>query len=153
MTSRFLKLLIALSLLANVLLLGVTFGHMGRSFMGWCKPHEMQHHRINVHDLLSVLPGDKQLSLEQPVAHYDHDAKQLADRLADERKKLVALSGAKPFDKEAYLAQVKVINDLHAQMASNVSDIVTQIAGLCTDEERQQLSGKLSGMILDKQPQ
>jgi uncharacterized membrane protein len=148
MSARLFKLIIALSLLANVLLISVAFGHIGRNLVA-C--HTLPHHRIDVHQLIGVLSPQKQEQLAQAMAQFDHNDKQFSDLMAQERKKLVAIVKAKPFNKDAYMAQIKAIDDARVQVTKNISDMVSQIAAQCDDEERLELAARMETMLLDKQ--
>lgn len=149
MSVRLLKLFIAASLLANVLLLGIAFGHMGRSLVGM-ECGKTTHHHINMLELVSVLSVEKQREIQPDVARFDQGEKQLMDQMMQLRRKIVEIVQAKPFDKNAYMAQIKALSDLHVRHAASIANMIAEITDKCSDEERAQLTGRLSAMLLDK---
>ena len=132
------KAFIAVSVLLNLLLLGVVFGNIGKSLIG-CKAGR----HINMHDLVMTLPEKKQQDLEKTIAQFDHDIKQLRDQLLDERKKAVHMIAAEPFNRDAYFVQIAVIQKVRAQITQNIAETLSHIIGQCTDEERKDMADKL----------
>ena len=144
--SKRIRICIALSLLLNLLLLGVTFGYTGKHFMG-----TRSEHHVNLHDLTAVLPEEKREKFEKPVAMYEHDAKQWRDQLTNERKKAAAIIQAKSFDKDAYFAQIQVIQRLRLRMIQNTAEMISHIAEQATDDEREDLGNVLLSYIQSKE--
>lgn len=131
----------ALSLLANLFLIGATFGHMGRNMMACGSRH------IDLQELVTVLSPEKRNKLENEVAKSEHETQILRDQLLEGRRKAVAIVKATPFDNNTYMAQIKIIQDMRAHITQNIGDTIAKIAAQATEEERAGIAAILSDNI------
>ena len=136
--SKKLRIFFTVSILLNLLLLGVVFGHAGKSLLG-CKASR----HLNLHEMVTVLPEQKQQELSPIVEQSDHDIKQLREQLSEEHREAAHLLEAEPFDKTAYQSQIDAIQKLRLQIGQNMADALARIAAQCTQEERRKLADKL----------
>ncbi len=132
--NKILKLCIAMSLLVNLFLVGMMFGHMGRNFLS-CKPRH-----VNLQELMAVLSQDKREALDAEVARSDHEIQMLRDQLQEERKKTIAIATAPAFNNDQYQAEIKAMADIHSQITRDVSDTISKIAQQGTDEQKKRIA-------------
>ena len=140
--NRYTKVFLALSLFLNLLLLGITFGYTGKC-MHWTTPH----HPVTVSEITSVLSPEKQKNLQPFIEKSEQEIKLQRDQLTIERRKAFDLVAATPFKKDAYLAQVKAAEDVHAKIVERMSAIVVQIAQQSSDAER----ASMAQMLVERQ--
>ncbi len=135
--------MITVSVLLNLLLLGMTFGYTGKSLLGCRVDH------LNAQELVAVWPEAKRHDFEPRIAQFEHDKKQLEDQLVEERAKAAGLIKATPFNREAYMAKIKTIQDLRVLFIQKMAGLIADIADKSTDSER----AKLADVITQKQKQ
>jgi uncharacterized membrane protein len=140
--SRSLKLFVTLSVLLNLLLLGVVFGYVGQGMFG---NNYVRH--LSMRELVAVLPQDKQQMFAETVQKSEQDIKQLKDKLYAERKKAAELLNAKPFSKEAYAAEAKAVMQLRSQIFYSMTGTLSDIADRVSDEDR----AKMTQALLENQ--
>lgn len=130
--SRAIKLLLTLSILLNLLLAGLIAGHAGRYFVEG--PGHMLRH------VADDLPEDKQEVFESLMSKAREQSKPVREQLDSARDKAGDLLKAEPFDKAAYLEQVKKIQVLRGQMMQPMAEAIASFAAQCTQEEREEIA-------------
>lgn len=96
------------------------------------------HHRFE--EALSKLPAAKQKLVKDAMDKAKAENKELwmqGKKLRDEQK---AILTAEKFDKAAYLAKSKELNDLRDKMSANRTEAFASVAGQLTPEERLSLA-------------
>lgn len=139
--NRSMKVFFALSLFLNLLLVGITFGYTGKCHLA------PRAHPMTVSDVTNLLASDKQKSLKPFIEKSEQETKVQRDQLVVERRKSFDLLQAAPFNKEAYLQQVKAAEAVHARIVENMAGVVVHIAEQSSDEER----ANISKMMIERQ--
>jgi uncharacterized membrane protein len=128
--NRTLKLTTAISLLLNALLVGGILGHTWRGDKG---PPPWHH---SAQAVSASLPADKRQILEKAMHQLDTEDEGFRDQLAAARAEATKLLQAEPFDKEAYLAQMQHIHEIHGQLMQHMAKAIADTAQQFTPEER-----------------
>lgn len=142
--NRYIKIFLALSLFLNLLMLGVTFGCIGKKVQALLLA---QHHPLTMTEITSALAPKKQKNLEPLIQKVEEEIKVQRDQLVVERRKAFELLQVTPFNKDAYLAQIKVTEELHAKIVDNTTAVVLKIAEQSSDAER----ATISQMMIERQ--
>jgi len=127
--NRFLKIVITVSVLLNLLLAGIIIGDIGHYFMS-PKKH------ITLQDATATLPPDKREHLKNIISHADKDIGALRQKLDDDRKKSADILKTEPFNKAAYLMQMQDMRQLRVQITDRTADAVVGLAAQTTPQER-----------------
>jgi uncharacterized membrane protein len=96
------------------------------------------HHRFE--EAISKLPAAKQKLVHDAMEKSKAENKELWTKGRQLREEQKSILTAEKFDKGAYLAKSKEIEDLHDKMAQNRSEAFASIAGQLTPEERVSLA-------------
>ena len=137
------KAFIIASVLLNLLMAGVIFGHIGRHYL-W------QRDRMSSQELAGVLPEDKFKLFEQVMQRTEEDTSNLHEQLEEARTRAADILKAEPFNRQAYLAQIKNMQDLRAQITQHMAQSIAGFAEELTPTERVALADTLrrSGPLL-----
>lgn len=129
--SRQFKFLFTLSILLNLLLVGIVAGHVSHRLFIQHEPYSEIFSQI-----ADALPPEKRPIFEDAMKRADQDTAELHDQLAESRKQAANIMKADAFDKDAYLAQVQRINKLRAQLIERKAEAITEAAGKLSAEDR-----------------
>lgn len=140
--NKCIKTFLAVSLFLNLLLLGIVFGYTGK-----CIHFRTPHHPVTVSEMTAVIAPEKQKNLQPFIEKSEEEIKIERDQLLMERRKSFDLLQAIPFNKDAYLAQVKVAEAVHARIVNDMATIVLQITAQSSDAER----ASIAQMMVERQ--
>lgn len=134
--TRYCRLLFVLSLLLNMLLLGVVGGHiMRRSFDAPA---------ASAAPALTNLPDDRAEALQQKLGAIMSSHKERRQAARDMRKSLIALLTADTFDAQAYRAEISAMQTMRHEAMNNFADDLTTLASGLSKEERIALAEMLN---------
>jgi uncharacterized membrane protein len=127
--SQKLKWIILVSILLNVLLVGILFGQLPRRM-------DRDAYRQQIMDqAVKKLPASAREPFRQKLEHMRDAAEPIRDQIREARDESIRIVIAEPFDEAAFDRQVKKINDLRVQMA----DILKEAVKTLPPEERRVL--------------
>jgi len=127
-----LKLFIIFSVLLNILLVAVVAGHIGRCLL-YSSSHPFA---FTYSEIAESLPENRRAIFIDTMQHADDDSRGLQEQFDSSRKQAATLLKAQPFDKQAYLAQIKTTNDLRDSLAARIAETIAGLAQQFTPEER-----------------
>jgi len=132
------KIFISLSVLLNVLLVGIAIG-------GFSKPHFDRGHKTSqmeqrLAEILEVLPPAKSSEFKQRILELK--ALRRADKVTmrSARKNIMQVFENEPFDKDAYQQAVLGLNKLHQRQIEKRVNLMSDVAQYLSPKERKQLS-------------
>jgi uncharacterized membrane protein len=126
--NRLTKAFILLSVLLNILLLGVVFGYVGKETIPLAGP-------LNSELVDKLPPNDRQLYLDA-MRKFEIETKDLHAELDALRAQAGDILNAEPLDKKAYLAKAEEIHALRGQIMRHMVRITTALAQQLDDEGR-----------------
>ncbi len=135
------KAFVIFSVFLNLLLLGIVVGNAGQYFMS---PHS---HR-SLEEIAAAMPADKRPLVEASIKRAEQDTEDLRDQLKNAHKDALAALQAEPFDKQAYFAHIKRVQDLRGKLTQRMSQAIADMAAQCTPAER----AVLADMLRDQSP-
>lgn len=128
--NRTLKLLFLVSIILNVLLVGVLMGQLpSRLERGSFREQRME-------QALKDLPQPTQTRLREKFKQMRAAGDPLREQLRAVREETLGILSAEPFDEAAYDRQVSKIDELQLQMFKKTGQVVKQIAKELPPEER-----------------
>lgn len=128
--NKTLKLLFLVSLIVNVLLVGVLMGQLPRRLeSGSFREQRME-------QALKDLPQPTQTRLREKFKQIRAAGDPLRDQLRAAREETLGILSADPFDEAAYDRQVSKIDDLQLQLFKKMGQIVKEVAKELSSEER-----------------
>jgi uncharacterized membrane protein len=136
------KIFISLSVLLNVLLVGIV---IGAATGGFAKSHMERGHNASGMEqrlvgILEVLPPEKNKEFSQRISNLKALKRTDKMHMKSARKNVMQVFEQEPFDKIAYQQAVQGLNHLHqAQMEIRVN-LMADMAEYLSPKERKQLS-------------
>lgn len=136
------KIFISLSVLLNVLLMGIA---IGSATGGFAKSHMGLGHNTSGMEqdlvgILEVLPPEKSREFSQRISNLKVLKRTDKAHMKSARKNIMQVFEQEPFDKVAYQKAVQGLNQLHqAQMEIRVN-LMADMAEYLSPKERRQLS-------------
>jgi uncharacterized membrane protein len=128
--NKTLKLLFLVSLILNVLLVGVLMGQLPRRLeRGSFREQRME-------QALRDLPQPMQSRLREKFNQMRAAGDPLRDQLRAAREETLGILSADPFEEAAYDRQVSTIHDLQLQMFKKMGQVVKEIAKELSADER-----------------
>jgi len=131
------KIFISLSVLLNVLLVGVLIG-------GFSKPHMDRGHKSaqmeqRLVEILALLPAEKSKEFELRIS--DLKALRGSDKviMKSARKNIMQVFMQEPFDQTAYQQAVLGLNKVHQQQMKARVNLMSDMAQYLSAKERRQL--------------
>jgi uncharacterized membrane protein len=127
--SQKLKWIMLVSILLNVLLVGILFGQL---------PHRIDrdaYRKQITEQAVKKLPESERELFRQKLEHMRSAAEPIRNQIRDARDETIRIVVAERFDEAAFDRQVKKINDLRLQMA----DILKEAAKELPAEQRRAL--------------
>lgn len=131
--SKTIKVFIFFSVVLNLLLVGMVIGHLSHR---WGKEHWRQ---APFTEAIERLPKEKQAMVKETMKEAFSKGKGLGKEIRKERKEIVKVITAEPFDEAAYDAHVATIHRLRTEQMHLFSDAVKHVAEELTPEERKTL--------------
>jgi uncharacterized membrane protein len=128
--NRTLKLLFLVSIILNVLLVGILLGQLPRRL----ERGSFREQRIE--QSLRDLPQPMQTRLREKFKQMRAAGDPLRDQLRAAREETLGILSAEPFDEAAYDRQVSKIDNLQLQMFKKTGQVVKEIARELSAEER-----------------
>jgi uncharacterized membrane protein len=128
--NRTLKLLFLVSIILNVLLVGVLMGQLPRRI----ETGSFREQRIE--QALRDLPDPVQTRLREKFKQMRAASDPLREQLRGAREETLGILSAEPFDEAAYDRQVSKIGELQLQMLKKMGQVVKEIAKELPAEER-----------------
>jgi uncharacterized membrane protein len=128
--NRTLKLLFLVSLILNVLLVGVLMGQL---------PHRLERGSFReqrMEQALRDLPQPMQTRLREKFKQMRAAGDPLREQLRVAREETLGILSAEPFDEAAYDRQVSKIDNLQLQRFKKTGQVVKEIAKELSPEER-----------------
>jgi uncharacterized membrane protein len=135
--SRKIKILTIVSLLLNVLLIGVVIGDISHRFGR--EPYWRKHSR----DLTSRLPEDKAELFRKTLEEVYGDNRDVYKEIKEARGRAMEILSAPEFDEAAYREEVDRIHELKGLMKRRLADATVELAKQFDQEERKALSEQL----------
>jgi len=129
-----LKIFLTVSVLLNLLLLGVISGLASRHLIG-------EDERYSLDEVAATLPADKREALLSAMQRLDQDTGEMHEQLSDAKKKALVILKAQPFDKEEYLAQLQRMNKMRDQIILRKAEAVAEIAPQMSPQDREKIIG------------
>ncbi|HSE89332.1 MAG TPA: periplasmic heavy metal sensor [Candidatus Binatia bacterium] len=128
--NKTLKLLFLVSLIVNVLLVGVLMGQLPRRLeRGSFREQRME-------QALKDLPQPTQTRLREKFKQIRAVGDPLRDQLRAAREETLGILSADPFDEAAYDRQVSKIDDMQLQLFKKLGQVVKEVAKELSSEER-----------------
>jgi uncharacterized membrane protein len=128
--NRTLKLLFLVSIVLNVLLVGVLMGQLSRRL----ERGSVREQRVE--QALRDLPQPTQTRLREKFKQMRAAGDPLREQLRIAREETLGILSADPFDEAAYDRQVSKIDDLQLQLFKKMGQVVKEVAKELSPEER-----------------
>lgn len=122
------------SLLANILLVGVLLGELPHRF------ERVSSYQERMEKTLKALPEPVQARFRDEMRE---DGEPMRDRIQAAREEAIRILVTEPFDESAYDRQVNEINELRVRRSKRMAGIVKEIAKDLPLEQRKVLAGML----------
>lgn len=132
------KILIALSVLLNLLLIGVIAGHLSRQQLGGP--------RMPLMAIADKLPEAKRAQVKATLRRSEAKVADIRRASDEARRRAGELLKAEPFDKAAYVAQLHRMNTLRSEMMDQMGRSIAEVAEDLNAEERATLADALAKM-------
>ena len=128
--SRKIKICIVLSLVANLLLLGVVGGHLLK-VVG--KETRLP---LRTADKLQMVSADNLMIVDKMLQELNEQNSVILEQVRVNRQEIYDILIANEFDNGAYLASSAKINKVQARLTENISKRIGQVAGQLTKDDR-----------------
>jgi uncharacterized membrane protein len=135
--SKKIKILIFISLLLNVLLVGVVIGDVTHRF------HIEHFVQKSAQEFASTLPGDKAALFLETVERVHLNNRDAYNQIREARKEAMKLLSAPEFDESAYRLHIEKIHELRSLMKRRLADATIELARQFSQEERSTLAQHL----------
>ena len=129
-----LKIAFLVSIIANVLLLGVVLGALPQRFEG----------RPSFQDRLNKLPEPTRTRFGESMDSMRRAGEPLRQEMQQAREEAIRILTGEPFDEAAYDRQVNKIQQLRLQLGKQMSDNMKELAKSLPPEDRKELAKVLS---------
>ena len=129
-----LKIAFLVSIIANVLLLGVVLGSLPQRFEG----------RPSFQDRLNKLPEPTRTRFGESMDSMRRAGEPLRQEMQQAREEAIRILTGEPFDEAAYDRQVNKIQQLRLQLGKQMSDNMKELAKSLPPEDRKELAKVLS---------
>ena len=132
--SRNIKILLLLSIIINVLLVGVVIGHFSTKYMA------KKHFKGHFPKVGKVLPPEKQEMLTDAMMKHHKESGKTKRKIHKVREEIVKILAAPEFNEQLYDEKVEELHNLHGEMAKGLSEVTKKLAVKFTPEERRVLA-------------
>ncbi len=131
------KIILILSVLLNMLFIGLVIGHMTHRF----GPEEFMRWRT-MRFARRLSPEKRTLFMETLKKVY-RDNEGIHEKIREGRKRIVSILSAPEFDEKAYQEEVEKMHRLRGLMMQRLADATKELAKAFTPEERKALAAHL----------
>jgi len=135
--SKKMKIILAISVLLNMLFIGLVIGHMTHRH----KPGEFMRRRTM--RLARTLSPEKRTLFMGTLEKVYRDNEGIHEKIREGRKRIVSILSAPDFDENAYQEEVEKIHRLRGMMMQRLADATKELAKKFTPEERKALAAHL----------
>jgi uncharacterized membrane protein len=132
--SKKLKILLFISIILNVLLIGVMIGHISTRFL------VKKHFKGHFPEISRELPAEKQEMLADAMMKLHRQSSGTKRKIHRVRKEIVEILTAPEFDEQLYDKKVAELHNLHGEMAMGLSEVTKKLAVKFTPSERRVLA-------------
>jgi len=135
--SRKIKILVLGSLLLNVLLIGVSLGHVS---------HRLGNDRFNrrpVPEFVAQLPEDKEKLFFETMERVRSENRDIYRQIKEARERSISILTAPEFDEDAYQAEIGKLHELYGLMKQRLANATIGLAKQFNQEERKALANYL----------
>ena len=132
--SKGLKIVFIISIILNVLFIGLTIGHFSKRAAHWGKM------RADMEETIGALPEEKQKMIMSAMRELRRETRGAKREVGRVRKELVDTLTAESFDREKFMRQANELHDLHGVLALDLAKTVAELAENLNQEERKALS-------------
>jgi uncharacterized membrane protein len=136
--SKMLKLAFIISIILNVLFVGLLLSELPRRLGRGFSPRE------RMDRVLQELPEPGRSQLREKMKQIRAEAEPLFSEIQDARTSAIRILGSEPFDEAAYDRQVNKIVDLRVQMTKRMGTAVKDTAKSLPPDQREMLAKVLS---------
>ena len=109
-----------LSLLMNILLIGVAIGRLWQS-------HALDR-AATPQQIVAALPKETRDLFDKTLAKTTDDVAPLRAEIISNRRAAMCILSRQPFDKKAYAARIEALHPLHGQMMRRITAAVSAVA-------------------------
>lgn len=134
--SKKLRLLILVSVMLNVVFIGMFIGKLSRKGA----PEWQAYHAEHLTQLVQLLPEDKRVVFADRIAQMHEQNVVLFPQMQALRKESMAILVAEEFDPVAYATKVEQLQSVRGQMKSGMGLFVRDIAQELNQEQRKELA-------------
>ncbi len=131
------KTLIVVSLLLNVLLIGIIVGHVSHRFGG---KHFFRRYGS---ELTVKLPADKEKLFFETMKQVHMENKDIRKQIRETREKAISILTAPEFDETAYQIEAEKLHELRGRMMQQLAAATKELATHFNQEERKALAKHL----------
>ncbi len=135
--SKKMKTLIVVSLLLNVLLVGIIIGHALHRFGG---KHFFRRYGA---ELTVRLPADKEKLFFETMKQVHMENKDIRKQIRETREKAISILTAPEFDETAYQIEAEKLHELRGRMMQQLAGATKELAAHFNQEERKALAKHL----------
>ncbi len=128
--SKKLKIIFFVSIIINVLLVGVVIGHFSTRY--FVKKHFKDHFP----KIERELPAEKQKMLTDVMMKLHKESRGTKRKIHKLRKEIAQVVSAPEFDEQLFDKKVSELHDLHGEMARGLAEVTKKLAVKFTPEER-----------------
>ncbi len=139
--SKKLKIIFFISIVINVLLIGVMIGHFSTRYF------TKQYFKRHFTEIAAGLPPEKQKMLMDAKMELHKESRATKRKIHKIRKEIGQILSAPRFDEQLFDKKVTELHDLHGEMAKGLAEVTKNLAQKFTPEERRVLAE-----ILKKRP-
>lgn len=132
--SKRLKIILFISIIVNVLLIGVVIGHFSTRFL------VKKHFKNHFPEISTELPAEKQEMLMDAMMKLHKESRGIKRKIHRVRKEIVKVLTAPEFDEQLYDKKVQELHNLHGEMAKGLSEVTKKLAVKFTASERRVLA-------------
>jgi len=132
--SKTIKIMLAVSVLLNVLLVGVLIGSFSHRFTG---PFQMRSH---MNEVIGKLPEDKQELVRNTLKELKSETSVTKKKVDEKRKEIMDVLTAPEFDPALFDQKVAELHGLMGELASEVAGAARKIASNLDQKDRIMLS-------------
>ena len=136
--SKMFKLAFIISIILNVLFVGVLLSELPRRFSRGFSPQD------RMERALKELPEPAQSQFRDKMKQMRAEAEPQFNQIREARNEAIRILTAEPFDEAAYDRQVNQIADLRVQMTKRMASTVKEVAKSLPADQRQALAKILS---------
>jgi len=135
--SKKMKTLMVVSLLLNVLLIGIIVGHVSHRFGG---KHTLKRYGA---ELAMKLPEDKEKLFFETMKQVQMENREIRKQLRETREKAISILTAPEFDETAYQIEVETLHELRGRMMNGLAEATKELGTHFNQEERNALAKHL----------